>query len=119
VCDLRKSAILLPFIVAACATSTGILPAGPNTYTVSENRAPIRGGGTEAQRIALTEADAYCQQQGRVFVPLMIGQSGNLTNQFGPTGYTATFQCLLPDDPTVTKFRLQKSPDVTFEQRNR
>lgn len=100
-------------ILTACTTSTGILPVGPNTYTVSENRAPIRGGGIEAQRIALNEANTYCQQQGRVFVPLTMGQSGDLTNQFGPTGYTATFQCVVSDDSSVAKSGAPQTPDVS------
>jgi hypothetical protein len=58
-----------------CTSSSGILPAGPDTYTVTERLAPVRGGGTEAQRIALTEANTYCQQQNRVFVPVNNGPS--------------------------------------------
>ena len=55
--------------VAGCAASSGILPAGPNTYIVTERFAPIRGGSAEAQRTALIEANAYCVQQGRQFLP--------------------------------------------------
>ena len=36
-------------VLSGCATSTGILPAGPDTYTISEKFAPIRGGGDEAE----------------------------------------------------------------------
>jgi hypothetical protein len=78
--------------LAGCASSTGILPAGPDTYTISEKVAPIRGGGTEAQRVALTEANAFCAEKGRQFVPNMMDQSGNLTNPYGPTGYSVTFR---------------------------
>ena len=38
--------------LAGCAVSSGILPAGPNTYTLTERVAPIAGGGMEAQRVA-------------------------------------------------------------------
>jgi len=105
--------------LAGCAASTGILPAGPDTYTVSERFAPVRGGGTEAQRVALTEANAFCAEKGRQFVPNNMGQAGELANPYGPTGYTVTFRCLLPNDPAVAKFQLERSPNVIIEQRNR
>jgi hypothetical protein len=106
-------------VLAGCAASTGILPAGPDTYTVSEKFAPIRGGGTEAQRTALTEANAFCAEKGRVFVPNNMGQAGALANPYGPTGYTVTFRCLFPNDPAVAKFQLEQSPNLIIEERKR
>jgi hypothetical protein len=35
---------------------------GPNTYIVTEHMAPTRTGSAEAQRIAPTEANAWCAQ---------------------------------------------------------
>jgi hypothetical protein len=105
--------------LTGCASSTGILPAGPDTYTISEKVAPIRGGGDAAEREALTQANAYCAQQGRQFVPNNMGQSGALTNPYGPTGYTVTFRCLSPNDPAVANYHLQQAPNLIIEQRNR
>ena len=45
--------------LAGCATSTGILPAGPDTYTVTEHVAPVRGGSSEAERVALTRRTSF------------------------------------------------------------
>ena len=53
---------ILACLLADCATSTGILPAGPDTYTVTERFAPARGGGTEAQRVAMTKSNNFCEQ---------------------------------------------------------
>jgi hypothetical protein len=50
--------------LAGCAVSSGILPAGPNTYTLTERVAPIAGGGMEAQRVALEKANSFCKSQG-------------------------------------------------------
>jgi hypothetical protein len=105
--------------LAGCASSTGVLPAGPDTYTLSERVAPIRGGGDEAQRDVLTKANEYCAQQGRTFVPAMMGQAGNMANPYGPTGYSVTFKCLLPNDPAIAKYQIQQAPNVIVEQRNR
>ena len=90
-------------VLAGCAVSSGILPAGPNTYTVTERVAPIAGGGMEAQRRALAEANAYCKSQGREMLPLDLRDAGNRNNPYGPTGYSATFRCLLPTDPEFSR----------------
>ena len=105
--------------LVGCASSTGILPAGPDTYTISEKYAPIRGGGDAAEREALTKANEFCTQQGRVFVPSNMAQAGAVLSPYGPTGYTVTFRCLLPNDPAVATYRLQQAPNVIIEQRNR
>jgi hypothetical protein len=105
--------------VGGCASSTGILPAGPDTYTLSEKVAPIRGGADEAERIALPKANEFCAQQGRQFVPSNMGQSGNFANPYGLTTYAVTFKCLPPNDPAIAKYQLQPAPNIIVEQRNR
>jgi hypothetical protein len=114
-----SGAVLGLSFLAGCASSTGVLPAGPDTYTLSEKFAPIRGGGDEAERVALTKANDYCIQQGRQFVPSNMGQAGNTSSPYGPNGYTVTFRCLLPNDPAVKAYQLQQAPNVIIEQRNR
>jgi hypothetical protein len=84
--------------LAGCATSTGILPAGPDTYTVTEHVAPVRGGGSEAERVALTEANQFCVQQGRVFVPVTMGAVPSTIDVTITNGYAVTFRCLPPSE---------------------
>jgi hypothetical protein len=103
-------------ILSGCAASTGILPAGPDTYTVTERFAPIRGGSTTAQQTALTEANAFCAERGREFLPLDMLTPAS-ANPYGPTGYSVTFRCLLPGDPELDKSHL--APTAIIEQRNR
>jgi hypothetical protein len=111
--------VTLGAALGGCATSTGILPAGPDTYTISERYSPIRGGSDEAQRDVLTKANEYCSQQGRQFVPNNMGQTAGMMNQNTTTGYSTTFKCLLPNDPAIAKYQLQPAPNVIIEQRNR
>jgi hypothetical protein len=62
--------------LSACASSTGrALPAGPDTYTLTERFVPIRGGGDEAQRQALTKANDFCKTMGKKFVPNNMGRA--------------------------------------------
>lgn len=94
-----RSACLILVMVAlvGCATSSGILPSGPNTYTVAEHYSLIRGGGAAAQVEALKEANAYCAQQER---QLLV--SIDMPTAYG-RDYSLTFRCLLPGDPALTR----------------
>ncbi len=96
---------VLASALAGCATGSGIVPIGPDTYTVSELRAPVRGGGAEARRVVLAESDAFCRQQRRVFVPLYLAPAGDPFTPYYPTAFDATFRCLDPGDPEMVKFR--------------
>jgi hypothetical protein len=109
--------LTLGVCLAGCATSSGILPAGPNTYTLREHYAPVRGGASAAQQDALTSANAFCTQQGRQFVPTLMNASGS--NPYGQTDYSVTFMCLPPDDPRVKNFQIQQAPNLVIEERNR
>lgn len=119
---MRYSPLALSLITAVnlvgCQMGTGILPAGPDTYTLTEHAAAIVGGSTTAQQTALTKANAYCAQQGRQFVV-----SDMLTpasaNPYGPTNYSVTFRCLLPGDPDLARGGRNRAPDQIIEQRNR
>jgi putative hemolysin len=115
------TAMAYAVVLSGCAniptTSTGILPAGANTYTLGERFRPMLGSVEAEQRSTLAKADDFCAQQGRKLVPSTMepGEPG----PFGPTVFTVVFQCLLPNDPAVAKYQSEQMPDVTVEQRNR
>jgi hypothetical protein len=89
-------------VLAGCAASTGVLPAGPDTYAVSAKFAPIRGGSLAAQPEALAEAQSYCQNQARIFLPVQMGETAPRA-EFGSTGYQIVFKCLPPGDPALSR----------------
>jgi hypothetical protein len=95
---MRVVIIGLPAVLAmaGCAISSGIRAVGPGTYAVSEMRAPVRGGGEEARRVVLAETDAFCRQQGRVFVPLDLRPDGDIRSAYFPTALDALFRCEPP-----------------------
>jgi hypothetical protein len=103
--------------LTACSMGTGILPAGPDTYTVTERRAPVLGGSTTAQQAAMTEANAFCAQQGRQFLPVDMVTPPS-ANPYGATGYSVTFRCLLAGDPELSAGS-HLAPTAIIEQRNR
>ncbi len=93
---------LLALPVAGCGATSGVVPVGPDTYFVSEMRAPVLGGGVEARRLVLAEASAFCQQQGRVALPLALRPGGDPFTRYYPTAYDATFRCMAPNDSLPT-----------------
>lgn len=96
-------ALALALPLAGCAASSGIIPAGPNTYMLTERFAVVRGGSMEAQRVAMQEANEYCSQKGRVLVPNAADVLPGMMDRKVSTGYTVTFRCLRPDDPAVPR----------------
>jgi hypothetical protein len=110
----RPIILALILTLPACAQGTGVLPFGPDTYTVSEHRAPILGGGSEAQRAAITEATDYCENHGKKLLPLNSTQSGLAVNQaaYGNTSFSMTFRCLDPDDPELRRPKFQPATNT-------
>jgi hypothetical protein len=104
------------WVVGACSQGTGILPAGPDTYTVTEHRAPILGGAAEAERAAMTEANDYCEHDGLKFFPLNMAEAPYV--QAGGPGYSVTFRCLEPHDKELKRPRFQQPANLVIENRN-
>jgi hypothetical protein len=86
------------FVVVACTTSTGVMPAGPNSYALTVRVSPIAGGSMAAQPKALAAAQAYCQTQGREMM-LTSSEVVNERQAATPPEYGITFRCLLSTDP--------------------
>jgi hypothetical protein len=88
---MRIVQVFAALLLAGCTQSvdTGVLQAGPNTFTLTEPVTPIVGGANEAMHSALTKATDFCSDNGRVFVPSSTGRTA------GPAAtYTVTFQCV-------------------------
>ena len=94
--------------VGSCAATIGVRQTGPDSFVVSEMRAPVLGGGPAAQQAAIGEAIDFCRYQGRVFVPVRMspGDPGH----YGAMSYTAEFRCLSPYDPVVARLRAEHAP---------
>lgn len=84
--------------LAGCTTSTGPVPAGPNTYVLTTRASAILGGADHAQADALQQADVFCRAQGRQMLPAQAQQDRGIMTA-SMTGFTVTFRCLLPTDP--------------------
>ena len=58
---MRPLPILTALLLAGCASNTGVLPTGPNAYSISVERSGLEGGRAAARRIAFTQAADYCR----------------------------------------------------------
>ena len=87
--------------LAGCGFSSGVMAVGPDTYALSEERAPALGGGHEANRLVLAEASRFCQQQNRVSTILDLRPDGDPFTPYYPTAFDLTFQCLTAAQATA------------------
>lgn len=103
------------FTIAAAAAflagcSTGVVPAGPDTYMLS---VPATGFSTAgaAKAKAYKQASEWCARRGLVMVPVSVDASGP---QFGRSMGRAdlVFRALKPGDPDINRPTVEK-PDYT------
>ena len=94
---------------------TGVLPVGPDTYTITENAILSFGGSVTAQEKATRAANDYCTNQGRQFLTI----SFQTVPKGGSDTFSLTFRCLLPNDPELRRPSLQPIPNMVIENRSR
>jgi hypothetical protein len=92
---------------------TGVLPVGPDTYTLTQNAITSFGGTVTAQQQALTIANEYCQQQGRQFLLSSAQPSATL----GSGTYSIIFRCYTAGDPDLRRPNYRPSPNIVIENR--
>ena len=85
--------IIILLLLVSCTTSTGVIPYGPDTYTITTNTG---SGDAEAKRVTLNKALNYCQAQEKFLLPIIVNSS---TRSVIATGhidslYELTFRCI-------------------------
>jgi hypothetical protein len=94
--------------LGGCAATIGVRQTGPDSFLVSEMRAPVLGGEGAAQQAAIGEAISFCTDGGRVFVPVTAAPSD--FGHYGPMAFTAAFRCLPPNDPQLSRLPAAPAP---------
>lgn len=99
---------VLSFFVAGC--SSGVVPAGPDTYMVSRSVSGFSTAGA-AKASAYREASAWCASRGLVMVPVAVDTQNPVTGQ--RMGHAElTFRAVKAGDPDVRRVNVE-SPDHT------
>ncbi|MBL7186301.1 MAG: SHOCT domain-containing protein [Phycisphaerae bacterium] len=99
----------MPLLIQGCASSTGVLPMGPDTYTVTGQS---EFGPGYAQKKALKDANAFAVADGKHMIPTTV-QTRSDFDSFGDRihVYELTFRLVDSDDPEYKRTNLQRLPD--------
>lgn len=103
--------IFVGALLAGCGTTTSeIIPSGNDTYFISGHgyaqKAP------EAMSSLYREANTYCQNMGKKFVPVSTdSQSFDLYS----SSVNMHFRCLLANDPELERPTMKRIPDTLIE----
>ncbi len=104
-----RLSILMLVSMAGCSLSSGVVAVGPDLYVLAEQRAPVLGGGFEAHRAVLAEADRFCERQRSVAQILDLRPDGDPFTPYYPTAFDATFRCVLPEHASAATAASGKS----------
>ena len=101
---LPIAVLIFSVLLFGCATSTGVIPAGPDTYTITTDSRVVAvvGAGANKRAIKRTiqDANAYCASSGkkmRTVRPPRLSSRKNFVGNEIPT-YNLTFRCLATGD---------------------
>jgi hypothetical protein len=107
--------IIAAALLTACASSSGVLPIGPDTYTISVGvsaTGSISGNNARAKREALTEANEFCEKRGK---QILVQNSGMNSTMYGSTS-EIVFRCLSANDAEMqVRPVYQKEADIKIE----
>ncbi len=107
--------VVFPIFLSGCISySSGIIPMGPDTYTVSSNS---EFGAYKAKQRALQEANRFAETQGKYMIPVSTSE-GKDTDFLGDkiNTYDLVFRLVDEDDPEYQRTNLRKVPDVVIEE---
>ena len=112
---IRVIYLLFLFVLSGCyATSSGVIPFGPDTYTITTD-SELGGIGT-AKKKALNEANKYCINSGLQMMPV----NSNASTQIDFLGdriptFEFTFRCLAKGDEGLKRPVPKKEPDIVIK----
>lgn len=107
----QKSIVLAALMVTACGLKThssGVLPMGPDTYSVSADDL----NASTAKQAALSQAQAHCTSLGKEILV-----TNTKVTRENRNIYDVTFRCLSKGDPDLTRPTYSKEPDVVIEDK--
>lgn len=87
---MRSLVLSALFLIAGCASSSGVFPAGPDTYQITTTAITSFGGAATARREAVDRANAYCSEQGKRAEVV----TASMDSQFTQGSSDLTFRCV-------------------------
>jgi len=113
---MKLTALLLSaLILSGCASNSGIIPIGKDTYMVSRQAATGFSGSGTLKAEAFQEASAYCTGRGR---SLQVVNTQEAQPPFLLGNYPKAevqFMCLTDGDAELARPKLKPKADVSVE----
>ncbi len=109
--------IFIPLLLVACASNSGVVPIGPDTFMVSRQAATGFSGLGTLKADAFQEANVYCTNQKKYIRVVNASESsppyilGNFPRS------EVQFMCLDDKDSELTRPKMERTPDTIIEVR--
>ena len=110
---------LYTLVLISCASHTGIVSIGKDTYMIAKQQATGFPGLGNMKAEIITEGNSYCQGQSKEFQIVSTNETkppyilGNYPRS------EITFMCISSVDPALQRPILQESPSTIIEIRKR
>ena len=109
-------ALLLCLGLVGCASNSGVVPIGKDTYMVSRQAATGFSGSGDLKAKAFQEASRFCEKQGK---KLQVVSTSEARPPYILTNFPKAevqFMCLDANDPQLQRTHLENSPDVVIKR---
>lgn len=106
------------FLVTGCASNSGIVPLGLDTYMVSRQAATGFSGSGTLKAEALTEANEYCVRLGKIMQVVHIEEARPPYIMANFPKAEIQFMCLDRNDAELSRPKFKKDADTTIEIRH-
>lgn len=110
---------LVTLLTVGCASHTGVVPIGRDTYMLAKQAATGLPGPGNMKAELIAEGSAHCRAAGKEFqiVSTQETQPPYVLGNYPRA--EITFMCLDKGDPELQRPKLQKTPDTVIELRKR
>ena len=109
---------ILAILVTACASHTGIVPMGKDTYMIAKQQATGFPGLGSMKGEIITQGNAYCKGMNKEF-QLVNTQETQPPYVLGNYPRSEiTFMCITSNDTEFQRPKLQKTPDTVIKIQN-
>ncbi len=109
------STLIMLIVISGCASNSGVIPMGEDTYVVSRQAATGFSGSGTLKADAFAEAREFCEKQNKKL------QVVNTTEAQPPFIFgnfpkaEVQFMCLVNSDPELSRPKLRKDAGVSLE----
>lgn len=110
-----RAVLISSLLVAGCASNSGVVNIGPDTYMIAKQAATGFPGLGNMKAEIITEGSAFCRTNGRVF---RITSATETQPPYIAGNYPRSeieFMCLDKSDPELTRPRIKRDPSAVIE----